>query len=73
MPSGGIPKRRACGLEHVVKLREVLHRLEELPQIKDEGGQHAQRELALHHEEAAEQQDRGGCQTAQQVDRRAEG
>ena len=37
--AGELFQRRARGLEHVVELRQVLHRLEELPQVQHERGE----------------------------------
>ena len=54
--AGQLLQRRAGGLEHVVELRQLLHRVEELAQIEDECGQHAERDLSLHDEVPAEQQ-----------------
>ena len=65
-------ERRARRLEHVVELRKVLQRVEELPQVQDEGGQHAKRQLALGEEVAAIQQDAGRGQAPEQVDGRPE-
>ena len=49
-------ERGARRLKHVVELRQLLHRVEELAQIEDECGQHAERDLSLHDEVPAEQQ-----------------
>ena len=61
-------KRRACCLKHVVELRQLLHRVEELPQVEDEGGQHTKRQLALHDEVAAVEKHQRGGETSEQVD-----
>ena len=48
------------GLEQVVELAQLLHRLEEAPQVEQERGEHADAHVAVEHAPAAvEQHDRG--------------
>ena len=66
-------QRRSGGLEHVVELRQLLQRVEELAQVEHERGQHSQRHLSLREQVPAVQQHRGRREPAEQVDRRPEG
>ena len=45
--AGELLQGRRGGLERVVELRDVLHRVEELAQVEQERGQHADRDVAV--------------------------
>ncbi len=65
-------QRRRRGLEGVEELRDLLHRLEEDPQIQQERRQRAERHLALQHPVTAVQQHHSGGDVADQPDARHE-
>ena len=71
--AGELLERCPCRLKDVVELRKVLHRLEELAQIKDEGRQHTKREPAVGDEIPAEQEHGRGRQAAEERDPGTEG
>jgi hypothetical protein len=59
------------GLERVVELRQLLHRLEEPPQVQQERRQHADLQLAVDGPGAAVEQHDGDGDVAEQPDARA--
>ena len=66
--AGDLLQGRVGGLERVVELRDVHHRLEELPQVEQERRQHADGDLAVEGEVAAVDQDDGDRDVADQPD-----
>ena len=69
--AGELLERRGRRLEGVVELRDVHHRLEELPQVEQERREHADGDLAVVGEVPAVQQDHGDRDVADQPDLRA--
>ena len=65
---GQLLQRRGGRLEGVVELADVLHRLEEHPQVEQERRQHADGHLALDHPVAAVEQHHADGQVADQLD-----
>ena len=59
------------GLEQVVELAELLHRLEEPPQVQQERGEHADAHLAVDREPAAVEHDDRGRHPADELHARA--
>ena len=65
-------QRRRRGLERVEELRDLLHRLEEHPQVEQERGERADRHLSVQHPVAAVEQHHAGGDVADQLHPRHE-